>query len=35
MLHGLHIIGNFRDGVSVEKCWHKGHELGRSLPLGR
>jgi oxygen-dependent protoporphyrinogen oxidase len=33
MFHGLHVLGNYRDGVSVEKCWHKGHELGRHLPL--
>jgi oxygen-dependent protoporphyrinogen oxidase len=30
---GLHLIGNYRGGVSVEKCWHKGHELGQRLPL--
>jgi oxygen-dependent protoporphyrinogen oxidase len=33
MFHGLHLIGNYRDGVSVEKCWHKGHDLGLNLPL--
>ncbi len=32
---GLHIIGNFRDGVSVEQCWRKGHTLGQELPLHR
>lgn len=32
---GLHIIGNFRDGVSVEQCWRKGHTLGQELPLPR
>ncbi|NJO04793.1 MAG: protoporphyrinogen oxidase [Chloroflexaceae bacterium] len=30
---GLHFLGNYRDGVSVERCWHKGHELGATLPL--
>lgn len=30
---GLHYLGNYRDGVSVEKCWHKGIELGQRLPL--
>lgn len=33
LFYGLHLIGNYRDGVSVERCWHKGHELGQSLPL--
>jgi oxygen-dependent protoporphyrinogen oxidase len=30
---GLHLLGNYRDGVSVEKCWHKGRDLGLRLPL--
>lgn len=33
MWSGLHLVGNYRDGVSVEKCWHKGKELGEQLPL--
>jgi oxygen-dependent protoporphyrinogen oxidase len=32
---GLHLLGNYRDGVSVEKCWHKGRDLGLNLPLGQ
>ncbi len=32
---GLYYLGNYRDGVSVEKCWHKGMELGQRLPLRR
>lgn len=31
----LRVLGNFRDGVSVERCWHKGYELGKHLPLPR
>lgn len=31
---GLHLLGNYRDGVSVERCWHKGHDLGMRLPIG-
>lgn len=31
----LHLVGNYRDGVSVERCWHKGHELGKYMPLPR
>ncbi len=33
MFHGLHVLGNYRDGVSVERCWHKGHEFGTRVPL--
>jgi oxygen-dependent protoporphyrinogen oxidase len=33
MLNGLYVLGNYRDGVSVEKCWHKGRDLGMHLPL--
>jgi oxygen-dependent protoporphyrinogen oxidase len=33
MAHGLYVLGNFRDGVSVEKCWHKGRNLGMHIPL--
>lgn len=33
MFYGLHLLGNYRDGVNVEKCWHKGRNLGLHLPL--
>ncbi len=33
MWSGLYLVGNYRDGVSVEKCWHKGKELGEHIPL--
>lgn len=33
IFHGLYLLGNYRDGVSVERCWSKGHELGSQLPL--
>ncbi len=32
---GLYYLGNYRDGVSVEKCWHKGTALGATLSLTR
>ncbi|MCU0490856.1 MAG: protoporphyrinogen oxidase [Chloroflexaceae bacterium] len=28
---GLHFLGNYRDGVAVEKCWHHGTALGEQL----
>lgn len=31
---GLHLIGNYRGGVSAEKCWQNGLDLGNRLALG-
>jgi oxygen-dependent protoporphyrinogen oxidase len=31
---GLHLLGNYRDGVSVEKCWRRGAELGLGIANG-
>jgi oxygen-dependent protoporphyrinogen oxidase len=28
---GLHLLGNYRDGVSVEKCWRRGVALASTL----
>lgn len=33
LFHGLHILGNFRNGVSVERCWQKGYIFGRELTI--
>ncbi len=30
---GLYLLGNYRGGVSVERCWHKGRDLGQQVPL--
>lgn len=35
MWSGLYIVSNYRDGVSVEKCWHKGNELGQRIPFSK
>lgn len=32
---GLHLLGSYRDGISVEKCWRRGVELGQTLEPGR
>lgn len=28
---GLYLVGNYRDGVSVENCWHSGYALAERL----
>jgi oxygen-dependent protoporphyrinogen oxidase len=33
ILYGLHLLGGYRGGVSVERCWHNGRDLGINLPL--
>ncbi|NJP06982.1 MAG: protoporphyrinogen oxidase [Chloroflexaceae bacterium] len=33
MWSGLYLTGNYRDGVSVEKCWLKGQELAQRIPV--
>jgi protoporphyrinogen/coproporphyrinogen III oxidase len=32
---GLHLIGNYRGGVSVEKCWRNGAALAERIADGR